>query len=239
MLEKIITFISTPQSRDFEQPKPAKCFIPTWYKEMNKTADSEFPQIKSDGDMNTTVKACMPFLDSISLGYMFTLQSDVQITLDRSQSEVHLRWGDETKTLVTNHNTAQYPEKGIENHNIKIPFKWQFPFIVSTPKGYSTMFTHPFNRYDLPFQTFTGIVETDEYPAEINFPFVLTLPENKDFLIIEAGTPLCQIIPFKRENWCAESDSICEKDRQSRINKVKRIIQDSYKKQWFKKKKFR
>jgi hypothetical protein len=52
------------------------------------------------------------------------------------------------------------------------------------------------------------VVDTDTYKEYINFPFTLkkdyllkNVKDGKFFSIIEKGTPYCQIIPFKRENW--------------------------------------
>ena len=45
-----------------------------------------------------------------------------------------------------------------------------------------------------------GIVDTDTYKASVNFPFVLNEPDTFEGLI-PAGTPIAQVIPFKRESW--------------------------------------
>jgi hypothetical protein len=65
------------------------------------------------------------------------------------------------------------------------------------------MFTHPINRPDLPFYTMTGIVDTDTFPVPVNFPFFIR--EDFDGIIPE-GTPIAQVIPFKREDWKADVD---------------------------------
>jgi hypothetical protein len=76
---------------------------------------------------------------------------------------------------------------------------WETPMQIITPKGYSVMFMHPTNRYDLPFITAGGTIDTDKnggYGGSI--PFYL----QKGFEgMIPKGTPYLQIIPFKRENW--------------------------------------
>jgi hypothetical protein len=77
-------------------------------------------------------------------------------------------------------------------------FKYLHNWIIETPKEYSCLITHPFGYPNLPFKTLTGVVDTDSLKTGINAPFVI-----KDGFtgIIEKGTPMFQIIPFKRENW--------------------------------------
>jgi hypothetical protein len=69
---------------------------------------------------------------------------------------------------------------------------------IKTPPGYSCLVTHPFGYNNLPFHSFSGIVDSDRFHADINTPFTL----KKNFSgVIPKGTPMMQIIPFKRENW--------------------------------------
>ena len=54
---------------------------------------------------------------------------------------------------------------------------------------------NPSNR----FAILEGIVDTDTYTAAVNFPFVLKTPTEE--FMIPAGTPIAQVIPFKRDKW--------------------------------------
>jgi hypothetical protein len=81
-------------------------------------------------------------------------------------------------------------------------------------------------RDDLPFYSLPSIVDTDRHPAPVNFPFFL----RKDFTgILESGTPIMQIIPFKREEWKSEvlldTSGVFEKKWQQ----AKRKISNNYK----------
>jgi hypothetical protein len=49
------------------------------------------------------------------------------------------------------------------------------------------------------FTILPGIVDTDEYYAPINFPMVINDPAFEG--MIPKGTPIAQVIPFKREQW--------------------------------------
>lgn len=44
-----------------------------------------------------------------------------------------------------------------------------------------------------------GIVDTDKYASPVNFPFILN--DIKFTGLIPAGTPIAQVIPFKRDSW--------------------------------------
>jgi hypothetical protein len=43
------------------------------------------------------------------------------------------------------------------------------------------------------------VVDTDTYTSPVNFPFTLNDPKFEG--LIPAGTPIAQVIPFKREQW--------------------------------------
>jgi hypothetical protein len=58
-------------------------------------------------------------------------------------------------------------------------------------------------------------VDTDTYNGGINFPFVLNDPTFEG--LIPAGTPMVQVIPFKRDSWKStidlSTDSIMKSER--------------------------
>ena len=75
---------------------------------------------------------------------------------------------------------------------------WHTKAAVRLPDGYSALFTHPLNRFDLPFITLSGVVDGPFVVQGGNIPF--HVKEGFEGLI-EEGTPILQIIPFLRENW--------------------------------------
>jgi hypothetical protein len=76
-----------------------------------------------------------------------------------------------------------------------------------------------------------GVVDTDTYNAPVNFPFVL---KNVNFEgLIPAGTPIAQVIPFKREEWKMQIGT--EKDLEKQSDSIKGLrskMFDSYKSQY-------
>lgn len=190
MTEKII-FTNTTGFPDLEKPKPANELIPDWYKQMESYIGNE-KKPNGQGKTTATVKRCMPVFDAITAGYILTLPADVYVSL--KGTEQYFEWAD--LGLVEFHPVEQAP-----NHPAKKPYsypKWINHWSIRTPKGYSTLFVQPFHRESV-FTILPGIVDTDEYYAPVNFPMVINDPNFQG--LIPKGTPIAQVIPFKRDNW--------------------------------------
>ena len=82
-------------------------------------------------------------------------------------------------------------------------FAWWADWAVELPDGYSALYTHPLNRFELPFLTTSGVVDNDKVHLPGTMPFFLLKGVRG---ILPAGTPYAQIIPFKREHWESEVD---------------------------------
>ena len=82
-------------------------------------------------------------------------------------------------------------------------FAWWADWAVELPLGYSALYTHPLNRFELPFLTASGVVDNDKVHLPGTMPFFLLKGVQG---VLPAGTPYAQIIPFKREHWEAEID---------------------------------
>jgi len=114
--------------------------------------------------------------------------------------------------------------------------KLHAPWQVRLPKGYSLLFKNPANHFEHDLELFEGLVDVDEYPLNINMPFCWRSEKKGDF-ILEAGTPLCQIIPIKRENWTEEFGVHDKQDFVSRQNLLHSRLYDRYKRIWWHKRK--
>ena len=111
-----------------------------------------------------------------------------------------------------------------------------FPWKIKTPPGYSCIFTNPLNK-NSPIKIIDGVVDTDSF-HQVNFPFYWTGDINKELTIIQKGTPLIQVIPFKRENW-KMSVKKSELDTYREKMKLSQFLKDNYKKLFWKKKSFK
>jgi hypothetical protein len=82
------------------------------------------------------------------------------------------------------------------------------------------------------FTILPGIVDTDQYKAAVNFPFVLNEADKFEGLI-PAGTPMAQVIPFKRDSWKMEIGSADDfKEQMAVSTKLRTKFFDSYKTQY-------
>lgn len=182
---KNITFHSTRTDLEILHPKSSTKQVPSWYRTM--------PGVK---DGTQTVKKCIPFLDSFSMGYHIPLTADFYWDAENNQGKTNAK-----ESIYTDHHKVQTENVVIPPEFDPHPHKWTNHWHIKTPRGYSTLFIHPLNRMDLPFYSFSGVVDTDSHPLVINFPFVI----RKDFEgVIPAGTPMIQAIPFKRDKWSSK-----------------------------------
>jgi len=196
----VIEFKPVLKDTYFIHPKPAIESLPIWYKESKAFLDDKKYHIilPKNGKANVTYKKCVPFLDAMSCGYFIFLNHDLYVD-QTGESEYRIQWRILDKPQVGEHSVDQTSQMVIdEKVYSRIPYKWLNLFYIKTKPGYSCLFTHPMNRFDLPFTTLSGIVDTDKHGVDISFPFLLKNDFNG---IIEKGTPIVQIIPFKRQNW--------------------------------------
>jgi hypothetical protein len=220
-------------------PKPAKAYMPEWYKKI-KPVDKNSPKFRSDGlQMNVNLKQCMPFLDTFTTGYIQETWSDIFISVDQ----------DSDGNYIVDIGYPMGPEQvnyrlkptmiDVTSEYFPIEFIWIEPWIPQLPDGYSMILTHPLNRIDLPFYSLTGIIDSDNFYHEINgsYPFFLKKEFNKT--IIPAGTPMYQMIPMKRDSWQMEAEEFNEKEMLSRRKSIRKYIYDGYRNFFWQKKEYK
>lgn len=215
---------------DIEQPQPASKFVPDWYKNMESYIGKE-KKPNGGGGTNATIKRCMPVFDAITAGYIITSPADVYVSLKDGQQ--FFEWSN--LGLISFHIIEQAPEH--PNRKPHAYPKWMNPWAIKTPKGYSTLFTQPMHRESV-FTILPGIVDTDTYTAQVNFPFVVNDPNFEG--LIPKGTPIAQIIPFKREDWQMEIGSEKELKEQFNITqKLQSKFFDRYKSMFWSRKEYK
>jgi hypothetical protein len=191
-----------------ERPKPSSAYIPDWFKDMPPYlyGDNKIRLIPENKfASNVTAKKCIPMLDAITTGYTIPLWSDVMV--EQTEGPPQISWR-VTRPVFANHgDTSELvgPPPGFDN----VVFKYLVSLRIETPKGYSVMVRPPAGHYDLPFHVIPAIVDTDRSISETNFPLWVRSGFEG---IVERGTPIAQVIPFKRDDWKAEFSWIEEKD---------------------------
>jgi len=215
-----ITFTNISGFNDLEQPQPASKFIPDWYKNMESYIGGD-KKPTGDGATKATVKRCMPVFDAINVGYIITSPADIYVSI--KDGEQFFEWS--SLGLISFHPIEQAPNHPAKNRHA-YP-KWNNYWAIRTPKGYSTMFVEPMHRESV-FAILPGIVDTDEYYAPVNFPFTIKDPEFEG--LIPKGTPIAQVIPFKRESWTMQFGGEKEiKEQANLTSKLSTKFFDRYK----------
>jgi hypothetical protein len=192
-----ITFHSNKVYNDASNdlnPQPAKKTVPQWFSESSRYW---FPENKD----HLSFKACPALVDAFLTGYI--LKTPCDIYMSRS------------KDNLGNEYTVPMSQRGYEDFCGVRPDMSGFPKPLGTDKhfhwfpnwmpglepGYSALYVHPLNRFDLPFVTVSGIIDNDKMNTPGLMPFFL----KEGFEgFIPKGTPFVQIIPFKREDWESE-----------------------------------
>ena len=212
-----ITFVSTIVDPTLPEPIPAVKKMPEWYKSIPRYITKEKKPSIENNQTTGTIKTCMPVLDVMTAGYL--ILSSVDIYISKTEQGTFYQWANDD--AVTFHPQSQltgYPklEKKMKLEGVpKFTNRW----IVQTPRGYSCLFMTPFHR-DLPFTILPAIVDTDTYFNAVNFPF---LPDPDFEGLIPKGTPIVQVVPFKRDSWEMSVEHLSDsKDSQNNFLKVTR-----------------
>ena len=177
------------------KPIPAVRGIPDWVKRMPMTAPA--PVLSQDIQ---TVKQCPPFIDALSAGFLMPLACDVHV----KDGVFDWDWPDFPASLP--HHTARSPLAAHMPEQVtgsplfdadRLFIKFVNFWTIALPAGWSLLCTHPVNRLDLPFISFTGLVDADLYADNYtHFPAVWTDPDFEG--VLPKGTPVAQCIPVPR-----------------------------------------
>ena len=228
MLSKKITFCAVDKNfvDVWPHPKPASKFIPDEYKKLPRFAN---------GNMHVpTLKTCIPFLDSLTAGYIIPFDQDYLV--DPIENDFTVTPANRQVDDFGVHNQVQLPKnwhKAAGENAGKFINKW----LIKTPPGYSCLFIKPMNRVETRFDIIAGIVDTDDYINTINFPFILNKRDEQ--FLIKKGEPMVQVIPFKRDSWKSWSGFYLEKMHSKVVKLLHSEWVDRYKKLIWKKKVFK
>ena len=213
-------------SKDFEgifdKPEPARNNIPEWWKKQSRYQDNNHHTYNAKGEVSHTIKRCMPVMDAMTAGYVIKLPSD--LVVQQVNGNPVFVWGFTEWSLLAPHNPEQVSEYPKDDRWHDQPLKFINPWAIRTPKGYSCLFTAPFHGDKVPFHVLGGVVDTDVFNVPVNFPFFI---EDGFEGTIPAGTPIVQVIPFKREEWNSEYKNIAKNDH-TKLRSSSRFVKDRY-----------
>ncbi len=200
-------------------PVPATLGLPDWLKAMPTQAFNAINMREED-----TVKRCPPFVDAMTSGFLIPLICDVRI------ENGEITWDND----ILPGGVLDFPRSPIGFHDVsqatgsplyaadRFILKFHNLWTIEAPEGYSLLFTHPLNRFDLPFTTLSGLVDCDRYHDnwihfaahwhDVNFSGVLP-----------KGTPVAQCVPIRRENWSLETATLTAEESQ-RVHDLTKAI---------------
>jgi hypothetical protein len=188
------------------KPVLAKSVTPDWWKNMKF---NEYTR----GIMGTTIRACPAMDDWLKSGWYLCANRDMIVKNghiddnDDSQYVGSQEFGDGWETPSPHHPSWQmgYAFQYLPDDEapVRSAFKFRNAWNITTPPGYSTMYLDPFLFQNKYFATWQGIIDTDKFNANYDNAQIIFYPRVSHSFVIKKGTPLVQVIPFKREEWNA------------------------------------
>jgi Family of unknown function (DUF6065) len=201
----LIEFLCRPEDKDvIAEPVPAKGVLPAWFRQLPGVDKSQVTATNN----GLTVKRCLPFVDAMSAGWIIPLAAPVRLEISEGGQTVTAGW-EFDRELVSNHGAFQIAGSPYEPHP---PMKFHNYWTIRTPKGWSCLFLPPINRPNGVVEVLSGLVDTDNYTSLINFPFVAIAPDGVHTL--KKGTPLVQVIPFRRADVALEGSIRAENEQE-------------------------
>ena len=186
--------------------KPAKYFLPKWFKNMSdyiempgnyeKTKARYFDRKGEIAKKHTsgTVKRCPAIVDLITEGFIIPMWADTLVQRDMETLEFDNK---NFKYGIQFHGKEQITGWNLRKTDFPEGVKFINPWRIYTPPGYSVMFMTPTYQFEKRFTVLPGIVEKYSY-HHVNFPSIWHTTKDA---VIERGTPFIQVIPFKRDEW--------------------------------------
>jgi hypothetical protein len=205
-MSKNINFRARSKTEFNTQPKPYPAVkqLPKWFTDAEPYENLlGYP---NDGKLhvrnrasNATFKKCVPLLDSLSSGYIIPLWADVIVERENNIPEIYWKTANNVFMIHGQSSREITAPTGYD----QIVYKYNNCWIPQTPKGYSCLIISPLGHNDLPFRAIPAVVDTDRSTLELVFPMWIKSGFEG---IVEKGTPLIQIIPFKRDDWESSFD---------------------------------
>ena len=218
------------------KPFPASEAIPKWWKDASpyiKSKDNPDGKkiIVSNYESNASFKKCTPMLDMLSSGYIVPLWADVQVTIKDHGPQLTWRVHEQVFD-VHNGQEVEAPD-GYQ----KTQFKFLNQWVPKLPKGYSALIMPCPGYPNNVFRPMSAVIDYDKTTHPLSPPMYL----KNDFEgIVEKGTPMFQIIPFKRNNWNSKFSFLEEGQQTINMDRdVKATLVNNYVKNFWEKKTYK
>ena len=174
---------------------PAKNYLPEWWKKLNIKQDVVYLETKTAS--TGTIKRCPGIMDILNHGWVIPAWCDMAIKV-KGREKLEWDMSDQRFTAHGHHHNQFLDHLPT---NIQQKYFWVFkptsPWYVKTSPGYSILQLDPFYFFNEYFDSSWGIQDADFYH---NLNPLLLIKQNCNF-VIERGTPLAVIYPYKREEF--------------------------------------
>jgi hypothetical protein len=225
-----ITFTPTTEGAKLTPPEPVRMHLPKWYKDVPPTTPDVAPFPKSG---NFTIKKCIPVLDYLTSGYLMRFTTEVAIMPEEGTDEQGFGWElPMAMNMVDTHPHTQCPI--LINGKRRPYIRFNTEYVVRTPKGYSCLVYQPLMHLENRFTFISAIIDTDTYDGEMKATGWIN---NQSPFVIEIGTPMVALFPFKRDEWKMEVHSHLFDKQRSKVEALLHRKFYNFYKQYFHKKK--
>lgn len=193
------------------RPVPASKMQPDWWKKSKvHTVDK--------GQVSISLRACPAMHDWLSTGYYIATNRDIHC-IYREDDTAYGGWDTwalpdgenyENSYVSPSHSKHQLMEDNFSflkgDGSTETPydaFKFKVPWAAVTPPGYSCLYLDPFLHQNKYFRTWQGTMDTDMFNTLTDSTQVIVYPLHDKSFVIPKGTPVLQIVPYRREQWTA------------------------------------
>ena len=190
--------------RDWK-PVLAKSCSPDWWKKMKVFQHDRGKRIQ-------TIRACPAMDDWLKSGWYILANRDMEVVVQNgyTYTQEHPYTNekyDEVKGKRQSMASPSHPAQQFghsfsylgEDGPVKDAFKMRNAWNIITPPGYSCFYLDPFLFQNNHFATWQGVIDTDDFNVNQDNSQIIFYPKVDYSFVIPEGTPLVQIIPFKRE----------------------------------------
>lgn len=191
---------------EYWPPKPAKDCVPTEILELQESKE----KYKVDEKPVLNIKGCAPAIDFLTAGYILENSYAIELASFIHQFKENIKIKTARTVVDPTDDSNIFARKSLavfhedacpvinDTKKQRVYFKFKTSWGIKTPPGYSCLIIQPKYLGENRFELLPAIVDTDTYHLPIPVAGYLNA---KDLIRIEPGTPLIQVIPFKRDEW--------------------------------------
>lgn len=223
---------NTFSNDSFKHFKPvlAKSVLPEWWKKLKVWELAP----TGTGYKSQSLRACPAMNDWLGMGWYILANRDIEVVpnadreADGKTPSISWQTNEPSGPGSPAHPSTQvqqlysYGRNGESND----AFKFKMPWNVSTPMGYSVLYLDPFLFGSEHFTAWHGVIDSDTFNTNSDTSQVIMYPLSKKTFVIKKGTPIVQVVPFKRETWSSSivrysSDTMIKNQMYSTTQKPK------------------